>query len=99
MSKLSESKELWAKTEPADNNHDVIEAFKIAADSCDFDMSVLCGIDQEYVGEEFHVALNDAEGELTDAVRLAVGKALVLVLASPHCEDFMVCEGGERLES
>lgn len=92
--KYEEMKQWWnGDIEPNDQEILIGQAFTIAQDSFGYDISVCCGKEQEYIGNAFYEAIQTAHGEVTDAVLLAVGRALVAVLASPHCEDYFNCDG------
>jgi hypothetical protein len=93
--KYEQFKQWLTGEDPSDKQLLIGQSFAIASESFDYDMSIFCGAEQEYVGNAFFDALQTAQGEITDAVRVAVGRALVTVLASPHCDDYILCAGGE----
>jgi hypothetical protein len=93
--KYEQFKQWLLGEDPSDKQLLIGQSFAIASESFCYDMSIFCGAEQEYVGNAFFDALQTAQGEITDAVRVAVGRALVAVLASPHCDDYILCSGGE----
>jgi ornithine carbamoyltransferase len=89
MSKVMTLAELKAKcdmTEVGDEHTETVIVMVIAFTSFGFDMSVLCGHEQNAITEAFRSAFSDAEGEVTEEVRLAVGRALISVLSLDPCE-------------